>query len=84
MSDRSDTLLGEQKSSFLYLISLEQLASLLNMSEDSVMEAVKRGELPYPITIGRKRFWHPVDLDDFLRKRAREGWELKSDTPSSI
>lgn len=50
-------------------ISIEEVASLLEMSRKSVLRAIDVGDLPQPIRVGSKKFWLRCDFFTWLRNQ---------------
>lgn len=48
------------------------LASLLGISTRTLARMVKNGDVPPPVAMGRLRRWNPADVDQALRRKAKE------------
>lgn len=55
------------------LMTFKDVCHVARISERHLYRLVSSGEFPGGIKLGRRRLWHPSELDDFLRRESRKG-----------
>ena len=53
------------------LLNADEVADLARITQRHLWRLVARGEFPQGLTLGRRRLWHPDELEEYWRKASR-------------